>query len=508
MRFARSPRRRPRRRPGVLAPPPLRAPSPLRDRGLERLGRRHRPRPRPRPAAPRSRRADAGRGSCPSSSAGRPARRHRRAGPRAARRGRCRWSRRRRRGRARRPRACARPCAGCDAMTEVHNSPSSEQCERCYSIPLCVESWRATSARTLVVILTIVLTIIFIRTLGQAAVGRVDAAGRGAAARLHRPRQPADDAGAVAVRRRRRDAVAHVPRERDDDLVRERRVAAALRPAGAAHELAGAAPDRRARPLRLALAERAQRPAEGACSSAAPTSRGSRRASSRARATASAPSSSRARRATPPPAATSSSSPRAAASSPSPPPATAASTLPTASRFIVLDKGQRNEQDASNGEKTLSRFESFRVAGRRADRRSAAKPCRRRRGRRCELLREPTAAQPRRAGLAPRAGAGRGEHAAARHRHVGLEPAPREQLEPAVRPARLLRVLQLHQPDAGLGRAPAGSASAPRLLATHGGAFVLALGLLWWREHGAARGVVMARRRVRRRPATAAPDAA
>ena len=35
-------------------------------------------------------------------------------------------------------------------------------------------------------------------------------------------------------------------------------------------------------------------------------------------------------------------------------------------RFIVLDKGQRNEQDASNGEKTLSRFESFRsLAGER-----------------------------------------------------------------------------------------------------------------------------------------------
>ena len=36
------------------------------------------------------------------------------------------------------------------------------------------------------------------------------------------------------------------------------------------------------------------------------------------------------------------------------------------SRFIVLDQGQRNEQDASNGEKTLSRFESFRsLAGER-----------------------------------------------------------------------------------------------------------------------------------------------
>ena len=46
------------------------------------------------------------------------------------------------------------------------------------------------------------------------------------------------------------------------------------------------------------------------------------------------------------------------------------------------------------------------------------------------------------------------------------------------------------------------------LLATHGTGLMLGIALIWWREHGAARGVVMARRRVRRRPATAAPDAA
>ena len=94
---------------------------------------------------------------------------------------------------------------------------------------------------TLVVILTIVLTILFIRTLGQAAVGRVD------------PQDVALLLAYIALGnlptmlalslfgRRGRDAVAHVPGERDDDLVRERRVAAALRPAGAADELAGAA---------------------------------------------------------------------------------------------------------------------------------------------------------------------------------------------------------------------------------------------------------------------------
>jgi lipopolysaccharide export system permease protein len=38
-----------------------------------------------------------------------------------------------------------------------------------------------------------------------------------------------------------------------------------------------------------------------------------------------------------------------------------------ADRFLLLDRGQRNEQDASNGQRTLSRFESYRVlAGERA----------------------------------------------------------------------------------------------------------------------------------------------
>ena len=45
------------------------------------------------------------------------------------------------------------------------------------------------------------------------------------------------------------------------------------------------------------------------------------------------------------------------------------------------------------------------------------------------------------------------------------------------------------------------------LLATHGTTLAMGIGLIWWREHGTSR-VVMVRRRVRRRPATAAPDAA
>ena len=72
--------RRRRRPPGCLAPPPLSAPSPPRDRGLERLGRRIAGDGDHDPRAPRRRPADAGRASCPFFSRGRRAPRHRPAG--------------------------------------------------------------------------------------------------------------------------------------------------------------------------------------------------------------------------------------------------------------------------------------------------------------------------------------------------------------------------------------------------------------------------------------------
>jgi lipopolysaccharide export system permease protein len=62
-----------------------------------------------------------------------------------------------------------------------------------------------------------------IRTLGQAARRRGGAAGRGAAAGLHRAGPPAHHAGAVAVRGRGGHPRPHVPRQRDGDLVRQRR---------------------------------------------------------------------------------------------------------------------------------------------------------------------------------------------------------------------------------------------------------------------------------------------
>ena len=279
------------------------------------------------------------------------------------------------------------------------------------------------------------------------------AAGRGAAARLHRARPPADDAGAVAVRRRRRDAGAHVPRQRDGDLVRQRRalprfVRPVLRTSWPVLLLIGV----------LALFVwpwQNERSAElKDASSGAPTCRAWRRASSRPRATASASSSSRAA-----PSDTGDRPQRlhrrldAAASNRSPRPQRAASRPTATAASWCSTKGQRNEQNASNGEKTLSRFESYRArwpASASVD--AARDPAAEARCRRCELLREPTASN--QGELAWRLGLvlGRRQPAAARHRPVGLEPAPRQQLEPAVRAARLLRLLQPHQPDAGLGR--------------------------------------------------------
>ena len=94
---------------------------------------------------------------------------------------------------------------------------------------------------TLVVILTIVLTIMFIRNLGQAAGGRISPQdvmlllayiGLG-----HLSTMLALSLFVAVVA----TLVAHVPRQRDDDLVRQRRAARPLRAAGARHELAGAA---------------------------------------------------------------------------------------------------------------------------------------------------------------------------------------------------------------------------------------------------------------------------
>ena len=175
------------------------------------------------------------------------------------------------------------------------------------------------------------------------------------------------------------------------------------------------------------------------------------------------------------------------------------------SRFVVLDKGQRNEQNASNGEKTLSRFDTYRslagerVVDPRANLPPKARPT-------LQLLREPTAVN--RGELVWRLGL---VLAGANMLLLGIGMSasnPRHASNWNLLFALLgffayYNLINLTQAWVSSGRVGPGAA----LLVTHGGAFVLGIGLLWWREHGTSR-VAMARRRGRRRPATAAPGAA
>jgi lipopolysaccharide export system permease protein len=175
-------------------------------------------------------------------------------------------------------------------------------------------------------------------------------------------------------------------------------------------------------------------------------------------------------------------------------------------RFIVLDNGQRNEQDASNGEKTLSRFESFRsLAGEKmVDPREVLPPKARPT---LQLLREPSALA--HGELVWRLGL---IFAAANMLLLGIGMSasnPRHASNWNLLFALLgffayYNFINLTQAWVGAGRLGLGAA----LLVTHGTALMLGVGLLWWRERGAG-GAVMARRRVRRRPVVApAPDAA
>ena len=174
-------------------------------------------------------------------------------------------------------------------------------------------------------------------------------------------------------------------------------------------------------------------------------------------------------------------------------------------RFIVLSKGQRNEQDASNGQKTLSRFEDFRsLAGERVvDPREILPPKARPT---MQLLREPSAIN--HGELAWRLGL---VLAAANMLLLGIGMSasnPRHASNWNLLFALLgffayYNFINLTQAWVGAGRLGLGAA----LFATHGSALALGVGILWWREHGARRGV-MARRRMRRRAAAAALDAA
>jgi len=151
-------------------------------------------------------------------------------------------------------------------------------------------------------------------------------------------------------------------------------------------------------------------------------------------------------------------------------------------RFLVLDRGQRNEQHFDNSEKTLSRFESYRIlVGDRVLSRVDELPPKARPS--IELLRQPT---PRNQGeLTWRLGLLFG---AANLMLLAIPLSasnPRRASNWNLLFALLTFVvyynaINLSQAWVAAGKMGMGSA----LAGFHGGAFVLALLLLWWREQG------------------------
>ncbi|MEO8311872.1 MAG: LPS export ABC transporter permease LptF [Caldimonas sp.] len=175
-------------------------------------------------------------------------------------------------------------------------------------------------------------------------------------------------------------------------------------------------------------------------------------------------------------------------------------------RFLVLSKGQRNEQNTATGEKTLSRFETYRAEA--SDRvRNAAAGVAPRALPTAELLRNPTA--PNQGELAWRLGL---VLAAANMLVLGIGMSasnPRHASNWNLLFALLgffayYNLINLSQAWVGAGRVSLGSA----LAVGHGGSLALGLGLLWWRENGMRRSPIERRRRRRRRRAAAAANAA
>jgi lipopolysaccharide export system permease protein len=163
-------------------------------------------------------------------------------------------------------------------------------------------------------------------------------------------------------------------------------------------------------------------------------------------------------------------------------------------RFLVLDRGQRNEQNFASSEKTLSRFETYRVlAGERVASSVGAPPPKARTS--LDLLLEPDARN--QGELAWRLGLVLGS-ANLLLLAIGLSATnPRRASNWNLLLALLAfvvyyNVINLTQAWVAGGKVGMGAA----LAGAHGGAFVLALSLLWWRES--------ANRRRRWRPAHAA----
>ncbi|HVK32734.1 MAG TPA: LPS export ABC transporter permease LptF [Burkholderiaceae bacterium] len=150
-------------------------------------------------------------------------------------------------------------------------------------------------------------------------------------------------------------------------------------------------------------------------------------------------------------------------------------------RWLVLERGQRNETDSADGDKLLSSFESYRVlAGERALKRATSQPPKAMRT--IELLREPT---PRHQGeIAWRLGMlfGAGNLVLI---GVGLAATnPRRASNWNLLLALLgfvvyFNLINLSQAWVAGGKLGLGSA----LVLLHGGALVSALALIWWRDH-------------------------
>jgi lipopolysaccharide export system permease protein len=150
-------------------------------------------------------------------------------------------------------------------------------------------------------------------------------------------------------------------------------------------------------------------------------------------------------------------------------------------RFLVLSRGQRNERNLATGEKGLSRFESYRVlAGERILSRAGELPPKARAT--LDLINSPTPAN--QGELAWRLGLLLGG-ANLVLLGVGLSASnPRRASNWNLLFALLAfvvyyNVINLTQAWVAGGKVGMGT----MLAATHGSAFLLAIGLLWWREH-------------------------
>ena len=151
-------------------------------------------------------------------------------------------------------------------------------------------------------------------------------------------------------------------------------------------------------------------------------------------------------------------------------------------RFLVLDRGQRNERDAGTGEKTLSRFESYRIlVGERALSSIDELPPRARRS--VELLFDPA---PKNQGeLAWRLGLLLGAANLVLLAIPLSASNPRRASNWNLLIALLTFVVYynlINLSQAWVSASKIGLGSAIALF--HGGAFLLALALLWWREQG------------------------